>query len=140
MFRTILAAIDSTDRSAAVLHTAENLARADHAEVRVLHVDPDEVAFDTSADAEDDAEARAVVHTAVQLLDAAGVPASGEVIHAVEGDIGRTIVQTATAAGADLVVLGPHHRRGLDAWLGGSGSVSDDVVRLATRLNVLLVR
>jgi nucleotide-binding universal stress UspA family protein len=138
MFRNILAAIDSTDRSRAVLRTAEKLARADHAEVRVLHVDPDEAAFDASADAEDDADARAVVETAVRRLDSAGVPASGEVIHAVEGDIGRTIVQTATAAGADLVVLGPHHRRGLDAWVGGS--VSDDVVRLATRINVLLVR
>src|SRR3712207_4674857 len=97
MFRSILAAIDSTDRSDAVLHTAENLARAQHAGVRVLHVDPDEAAFDTLADGEDDAEARAVVETAVRRLGRAGVPASGEVIHAVEGDIGRTIVQTATA-------------------------------------------
>ncbi|MEU7875426.1 universal stress protein [Dactylosporangium sp. NPDC049140] len=52
--------------------------------------------------------------------------------HAVDDDTARTIVCTAISAGAGLVVLGPHHRRGLAAWL--DGSVSVDVLHLPAKL------
>jgi ACDE family multidrug resistance protein len=137
MFHRILAAVDSTERSTPVLAATTRLAQIFGAGIHVLHVDPAAAAFDSSGDAEDDAAARTLVETAVARLTAAGIAASGEVIHAVDGDIARTIVRVATSAGADLVILGPHHRRGLAAWL--DGSVSDDVLHLRTTIPVLVL-
>lgn len=137
MFTHIFAAIDASERSSDVLGAVAKLAGLTGASVEVLHIDPTTVVYETSTDTETEAEAQAVVDDAVRTLAEAGVTASGSFTHAVDIDVARKIVDAAGKAGADLIVLAPHHRRGLDALF--NASVSGAVAKLESKIPVLLV-
>ena len=81
------------------------------------------------------AEANEALKGATQVLEAAGVAVKASVIegHAVY----RGILETASAIGADLIVLGSHGHRGLEKLV--LGSVAAQVVAHA-HLPILVVR
>jgi nucleotide-binding universal stress UspA family protein len=137
MYTRILAAIDGTHRTAHVLDAAMHLAQASGGTVRVLHIEPAEAAFDASGDTEDDESAHQIAQAAVARLTASGVTALASVATAPDCDIATIIVTAAADHSADLIIVGPHHRRGLSGWV--AGSVSEDVVRLEKQIAVLLV-
>ncbi|MEV4542201.1 universal stress protein [Micromonospora echinaurantiaca] len=137
MYRHILAAVDATPVSARVLAAATALATALGATVHVVHVDESEAIYDRVVDLEDDTLGRAQVAVAVDRLRAAGVRATSAVVDGLDTDVPALILDTAHARGADLIILGPHHRAGLARLL--EPSVSDLVGRRAD-VSLLLVR
>ncbi|MFG2102195.1 universal stress protein [Micromonospora echinaurantiaca] len=137
MYRHILAAVDATPVSARVLAAATALATALGATVHVVHVDESEVIYDRVVDLEDDTLGRAQVAAAVDRLRAAGVQATSAVVDRLDTDVPALILDTAHARGADLIILGLHHRAGLARLL--EPSVSDLVGRRAD-VALLLVR
>lgn len=83
-------------------------------------------------------EARARVHEeaeqtlaalAGRLAAAGGAPSIERVVIETPGSIGDAIVDAAREAGADLIVVGTHGRRGVERML--LGSVAERVVRYA---------
>ncbi|SCL22520.1 Nucleotide-binding universal stress protein, UspA family [Micromonospora rhizosphaerae] len=137
MYQHILAAVDATPISERVLDAATALATAFGATVHVVHIDESEAVYDRVVDLEDDTLARNQVAVAKDRLRASGVPATGEVVDGLDTDVPALILDTAHAHGADLVILGPHHRAGLARLL--QPSVSDHVGRRAD-VALLLVR
>lgn len=124
-YTNILAAIDGTEHRHRLLAAVADLATMTGASVDVLHVDADSSAFDTGADMEDAGAASALVMTAVAELRERGVDAHGLVAHAADVDVDDEILATATRRASTLVALGPHHRKGLRAWL--ESSVTDQI-------------
>ncbi|WP_431967250.1 universal stress protein [Actinacidiphila sp. bgisy160] len=136
MFRRIMVAVDSSSTDHLSVRTATELAARTGASVRVLHVDPSDVVYDTVVGMEDDATAHKVLEEAVATLRRHGVEAEGELVDALLSDVPGAIAAAARRYDADLIVLGPHSRTRLGAWL--SPRVTDAVVH-HTRIAVLLV-
>ena len=138
----ILVAIDLSDASEKVVAAAKYLAKATHAEVRVLHVaeaEPDFVGYDGGPDVVRDQvakefrdEHRAVQAVAESLRDA-GISAKALLI---QGPIVDTVLAEAKRFEANLLVVGSHGFGALyDIFVGSS---SRGILK-STELPVLVV-
>jgi nucleotide-binding universal stress UspA family protein len=136
MYRRIIVAVDNTGADHRSVLTATELAALTGASVRVLHVDPSDVVYDAVVGMEDDATAHKVLDDAVETVRRRGVRADGELVDGLLSDIAGAIADAARRYDADLIVLGPHPRTRLGAWL--SPRITDAVVH-NTRIAVLLV-
>ena len=91
-----------------------------------------DVIGDDAIDLESPGGARAVLDAHVGHLVRRGIPAHGAVLHAVgdHEDTARAVLDRATAAGADVVVLGPsqHGRHSLTRSLSGHDGIEVIVV------------
>lgn len=142
MFKRILAAVDGTPHSAAVVETVGSLAKATGAGVHVIHIRPSQVigvglTGGAVVTVEEAAEGRQVVDEALARLRAAGVAAEGEVDEGVREDLAAILVDRAAELGSDLIAVGPGHYHGIAALL--HVSVSNGVAKTAP-VSVLLVR
>jgi nucleotide-binding universal stress UspA family protein len=136
MFQRIVAAVDDSSMTSKVLEAAQQLARVcESVSVVVLHLEEDDVVYETIIDLEDDTSAKRLVERSVRQLSEAGITATGEVHQALQGDVAAEILQHAHRLNADLIILGPHHRSRLASLLL---SVTRGVDRL-TDVSVLLV-
>lgn len=144
MFKHILVPVDGSDTSLAALDKAGGLARAFGAQVTAIFVIDPYPFTGVGADfayGQDQylsaakAEASAAIEAASARLQQAGVAADTRVVesHAVW----RGILEAADAAGADLIVMGSHGRRGLERLV--LGSVAQSVLS-HTKVNTLIVR
>jgi nucleotide-binding universal stress UspA family protein len=126
--RRLLVATDGSRHADAAAIAAGNLARFCKLPLTVLSV---------TRDAHSDqrrAEARTTVDRVTAFLGKEGVTAEGVVVHGLPDEV---IVATATAKGADLIVVGSHGRTGLQKVL--LGSISERVIGRA-QTPVLVVR
>ncbi|MGW0086867.1 universal stress protein [Streptomyces sp. NPDC003393] len=135
MFHRILVAVDGTSSPSGAVRVTAELAAATGAKVRVLHIDPSEVVYDTVVDLEDDAAAHQVLDSAVATLRQAGVQADGELLDGLTSDVAHAVNEAAEAFGADLIVVSPHHRSRLAAWFAPSVS---EAIAHTSRIAVLL--
>lgn len=137
----VLVPLDGSAGSEAVLPTVRELARAEGATVRLLHVtpSPDSVVMNGRVIAYADQEAARIEQEVLAYLRKAAAELSGlEVEAAVRfGDPVKGIVKEAESAGVDLIALATHRRTGVSRLL--KGSVAEQVER-ATAIPVLLVR
>ncbi|GAA4343674.1 universal stress protein [Pigmentiphaga soli] len=144
MYQRILVALDGSDTSLRALDAAVGMAAALGAALEPLYVvampvlyyevpmyDPTSI---RDALLEEGAQ---VTAKAAELMKAKNVAGTPRVVET-EGvdDVAQTIVRTAAADGADLLVLGTHGRRGFQRLM--LGSVAERTVRLAA-CPVLLV-
>lgn len=144
MFKHILVPVDGSETAQKAVDKAAGLARAFGSAVTAIYViDPypftglgSDFAYGQaeylSAAA---AEAKEATEAARRTLEAAGVKVTTSVIEAHAA--WRGILDTATALGADLIVMGSHGRRGLEKVV--LGSVAQRVLAQA-HLPVLVVR
>jgi nucleotide-binding universal stress UspA family protein len=137
MFEHILLAVDGSEPSRRATEVTADLARKVRAEVVVVHVKEREVTWEFTVELETSEEAQELVDGTVRTLKDAGVSARGELHNAVFGRAARVILETADAAGADLIVMGS---RGLSDLAGlVMGSVTHKVLHVA-RCPVMVVR
>jgi nucleotide-binding universal stress UspA family protein len=142
MYKRILAAIDSTASSQAVLDQTGQLATLTGATVVVLHVRPADFpslpsilgalaspvpALDPADDA--DGVARRMVDAAIAVLSAAGVDAEGLLLESAPGDTPRAVLDQARERDVDLIVLGSCHHGRPSALF--RSNVADEVSRHA---------
>ncbi len=106
MFKSILVPVDGSARSVEAVEFAHTLAVDTHASVTLLHVEP------WGASAEDARRDHVDLDALVERLRADGVDAHA-VLRFDEPEDG--IAATAALENADLIVLAPHLRDGLDA-------------------------
>lgn len=135
MFQHILVAIDSDPGRHSTLRLAGDVARLTQATVSVLHIAATAASLAAVVPLEDDVEAKAVLDEAVAELRDGGVAADGTVVRALTTQIAATISATAEDAGADLIVISPHHRGTVEAFFHPRVS---DAVAHASKVAVLL--
>jgi nucleotide-binding universal stress UspA family protein len=135
MFHRILVALDGSPASHSAVRTSAELAAMTGAKVRVLHIDPSEVVYDTVVGLEDDSAAHRVLDSAVATLRQAGVPADGELLDGLISDVAQAVQEAAEGFDADLIVVSPHHRSRLAAWFSPSVSIA---IAHKSRVAVLL--
>ena len=138
----ILATVDLSSASAAVVKAAGRVAEQSRAEVILLHVaepDPDFVGYDTGPDevrdqvaAELRAEHRAIQALAEQLREQ-GIAATGLLV---PGPTVETTLQQAEKLAVELIVVGSHGRSALYDVLVGSYSAG---VLRGSKVPVLVV-
>ena len=137
----VLVPLDGSAGSETVLPTVRELARAEGATVRLLHVAPapDSVVMNGRVIAYADQEAARIEQEVLAYLRKVAGELSGlEVEAAVRfGEPVEEIVKAAESTGVDLIALATHRRTGVSRLL--KGSVAEQVER-ATRIPVLLVR
>ncbi len=146
----VLLAIDGSSYSENAIQMVIAQFAREATEVRVLHVDewpkdlPTSLAFAEGPAAANAilashdlrrAEAAALVARAVDQLKRAGFHSTSSAV--CQGDARQTILDQASAWGADVIVLGSHGRTGVTRVL--LGSVSDTVSRHAP-CSVVIVR
>ena len=131
MFMKILAAIDGKDTSMKALMEAKRMAVSTHGTLRIVYV------------ATEDTDQKAGLRLLAQAKSAVGdgVTVDTRVLHT-EAVYGVTGIVDALANGvrewgADLVVVGSSHRRGLIRWV--IGSVAEQLITKVDA-SVLLVR
>jgi nucleotide-binding universal stress UspA family protein len=113
-FKRILLATDGSPESEAALLSTIAFAHTSSAKVRVAHVWNLELRHRHSIlDAAVRGQAKRLVDTAVGRLQAAGVLADSEIVHADIEHVAAAIAVTAKAFDADLIVVGS---RGLSDW------------------------
>ncbi|HXF67132.1 MAG TPA: universal stress protein [Burkholderiales bacterium] len=141
MYRSILVPVDGSAPSRAALAEALRLAKEQGARVRlayvvepVRHVVAEGVVDLTTAARR---EGEMILEQAAQEARAAGVEAQTALVEAADRRVPEAIVEEAAAAGADLIAMGTHGRRGIEHLL--VGSVAEGVVR-RSRVPVLLIR
>ncbi|MBI2468809.1 MAG: universal stress protein [Candidatus Rokubacteria bacterium] len=141
MRRRILVPLDGSSGSEAILPRVAELARGEHATVRLLFVAPPaqaRVAPDGRILVYADQEAARLAENArAYLMRAAAALAGIDVQLAVRfGDPAAEILDEADSGGVDLIAMATHQRTGLRRLL--EGSVAEHVERLA-HVPVLLV-
>lgn len=144
MFKHILLPVDGSSTARQALDKALAIAEAFKSAVTVIYViDPyafTGVGTDFSYGQAEYlsaamAEGEEAIKTATQIFEAHGIAAKGSVV---EGHaIYRSILDTAEAVNADLLVMGSHGRHGLERLV--LGSVTAQVLSHA-HLSVLVVR
>jgi len=144
MFKHILVPVDGSETAQKAVDKAAGLARAFGSTVTAIYViDPypftglgsdfayGQAEYLSAATA----EAKEATEAARKTLEQAGAKVSTQVIEAHAA--WRGIIDTATALGADLIVMGSHGRRGLEKMV--LGSVAQRVLSHA-HVPVLIVR
>jgi nucleotide-binding universal stress UspA family protein len=143
-YRRILVAVDGSDAAARGLREAIRLAKAEKAQLRIVHVVNEFYAF-ASPDASVPTDivpmlregGRRILAKAQAQAEKHGVKAKSVMRETVGGLAADAIVAEAKKQRADLIVLGTHGRRGVRRLVLGSDA--EQVVR-ASSLPVLLVR
>lgn len=147
--KTVLAAVDFSEGSFAALQFADEMARVYDSDVTVLHVVPRSTQVQDSGIDPKAAEllmdgllneGKLVTNLQEQLelfLARAPDPRRPRRVIFRAGTPAATIVKTATALDAVMIVMSTHGRRGLERLV--LGSVTGEVVKLA-RLPVLTLR
>ena len=131
MFVKILVAIDGKDTSMKALMEAKRMAVSNHGVIRIVYV------------ATEDTDPKACLRLLTQAKSTVGneVTIDTRVLHteAVYGVTGivDALANSAREWGADLVVVGSSHRRGLERWV--IGSVAEQLISKVDA-SVLLVR
>lgn len=147
MYETIMVAVDGSAHSDAALRHGLELARLSGGQVTAITVtEPsslavpalDMVAVDTGSLFAELERARA--ETASQILDharklAGSVPIGG--VHMPSRQVAEGILEAAEAAGANVIVMGSHGRRGLQRLLLGSHAAE---VLMRAKMPVLVVK
>lgn len=140
--KSIIAAVDFSPVSEAVIRMASSIARAMGGKLWLLHIaapDPDFVGFKTGPQYIRDhrAEQLRKEHGDLQAMAAAlrDQGADAEAL-LVQGPTAETLLEEATRLGAELILVGSHGRGMLHRAL--LGSVSEQVVR-DSRVPVLVV-
>ncbi len=144
MYKRILVAVDGGDIAELAVKEAIMLAKHDGAQLRLIHVVDEGVAYwgaggpilDTVFDAMRDA-GQAVLDRAVAAVRKAGIKVETLLPETVGQPVANVIVEEAKRWPADLIVIGTHGRHGLEHLL--LGSVAEGVVHLSPK-PVLLVR
>lgn len=136
MFKCILAAVDSSERTDRVLEVVRYLATTSGAAVHLVHADEAEAVYDQVVDLEDDRSARALIEGHVGQLRSTGVNVSGDVADVLHEDVPELILTRAREFGADLIVIGPRHHSRFAALFGTSVSLE---IALNSTTSVLLV-
>ncbi|HSV80171.1 MAG TPA: universal stress protein [Ramlibacter sp.] len=142
MYKRILVPVDGSETCRKALTAALNLARESDGRVRVVHA-LDELAstlgFEAGVNIVSLARAYAdkVLSEALEMAQAAGVPADGRLAESRGERLGDAVAREALDWKADLVVLGTHGRRGVHRVLLGSGA--EQIVRMAP-VPVLTIR
>jgi nucleotide-binding universal stress UspA family protein len=148
MHKRILVAIDDSQMAEAVLGEALDLAKAQAAALRIVHVIESPYAYPESWYTEVHADLEAlqrvwrqaglrVLERADALARKAGVAVETVLLELDGQRMSRVIVDDAARWRADLVVVGTHGRHGIEHLL--LGSVAEAVARTAPG-SVLLVR
>ncbi|MFD4973251.1 universal stress protein [Streptomyces sp. NPDC058424] len=125
MFKSILVAVDPSPARHCAVRTAGELARLTGAEVHVVHVAASTIAWDTVVPLEEYPEADEILKDVLGGLREMGVAARGVTVDAMTRQIPSVISLAVKEAGADLVVLSPHHRGAVAAFF--NPRVSDAV-------------
>jgi len=129
MYKNILVAVDGQELSSKALTQAIGLAKAIGAKVTVLYVTPRwsaaaaggdvAVMFPPEAHEANIAEAaKLLLSKSAAIAESAGVLC--ETAHASDAHPYKAILDTASAKGCDLIVMGSHGRRGVAGLLLGS--------------------
>jgi len=145
MYQRILVPVDGSDTANRGLAEALKLAQALGAQVRLVHVvDKSSLALNPEAGiaaaplAEEFSEdGRKILEEAKALAGAQGVDVEAVLHENFTGRVANVIVEEATAARAELIVMGTHGRRGIKHAVLGSDA--EAVVHNAN-VPVLLVR
>jgi nucleotide-binding universal stress UspA family protein len=145
LYKKILVALDGSAAAERGLREAIRLAKADAAELLILHVANEFYAYAYIEGMGLDADKmEALRHEGRRLLDRAraaaerqGVRARSVMREIASGAAAESIVREAKKQGVGLIVLGTHGRRGLRRMVLGSDA--EQVVRTAT-VPVLFVR
>jgi nucleotide-binding universal stress UspA family protein len=138
MFRNILVAIDESPQSAAALDLAIELGKTLKSRITLVHaLDPGAIASTA-----DDAGAASVMEIELDELQSAGkelleatsqrVRDAGLEVESIvrDGVPAQTILDTATRANCDLIVMGTHGRHGIERFF--IGSCAEQVLREST--------
>jgi nucleotide-binding universal stress UspA family protein len=143
-YRRILVAVDGSPTATEGLREAIRLAKAERAELCILHVVNEAVPYTPLAGAPPInlialllASGRSVLNKALAQARKRGVEAKTLLVESAERDAAGPIVAQARRQRADLIVLGTHGRRGMLRLVLGSDA--EQVVRTAP-VPVLLVR
>lgn len=141
MYKHIVIAIDGSEASRSALDDGLKLAREQGAKVLLLHVyepivgSSSQGVIDLTKAMREEGEQ--IVEGALDAARKAGLEARTRVVNAEGRRVASAVVVEANAAGADLIILGTHGRRGLEHLV--LGSVAEGVARRAT-VPVLLIR
>ncbi len=141
MYKKIVIALDGSDASRSALEDALKLAREQQAKAVLVHVyepivgSSSQGVIDLTKAIREEGEH--IVAAALEQARKAGVEAQSRVIDAAGRRVASVIVEAASEAGADLIALGTHGRRGIEHLL--LGSVAEGVARRA-EVPVLLIR
>jgi nucleotide-binding universal stress UspA family protein len=143
-YRRILVATDGSLASMKGLREAMRLAKAEGAELRILHVVNEAVPYSPLAGSPPVSLIPILLESGRRLLKKAlaqarkqRVPARTILVESAEREAASTIVAQARKQRADLIVLGTHGRRGMLRLVLGSDA--EQVVRTSP-VPVLLVR
>jgi len=141
MYKLIVIAVDGSESSRQALEEGLLLAADQRAAVRFVHVcEPmRHIVMEgvVNLDHEIRRQGEVVLGEATERARVYGVTATTALVDAGERRVAAAIVDEAEAAGADLIALGTHGRRGFEKLL--LGSVAEGVARRA-RVPVLLIR
>jgi nucleotide-binding universal stress UspA family protein len=141
MYKLILIAVDGSESSRQALEEALLLAAEQRAAVRFVHVcEPmRHIVMEgvVNLDHEIRRQGEAVLWEATERARVYGVTATTALVDAGERRVAAAIVDEAESAGADLIAMGTHGRRGFEKLL--LGSVAEGVARRAC-VPVLLIR
>ncbi len=122
-FAVILLAVDQSAPSDSAVLAACDLASPSGAKVHLLHVREREVVVGKGGgvwDVETEEEAESLLAKEAALLRDAGITVTPQVVPARHADTARVIVYSATAVGADIIVMGTRGRSALGALVLGS--------------------
>jgi universal stress protein A len=139
LYRRILAVVDLTDDSRAVLARARAVAAGCGAAVHALHVveylplEPAGESLLPTVEIEQELINRATV-TLGSLATTYGLEASA--CHVAAGAVKTEIIEAARELGADLLVIGGHERHGISALF----NLTEDTILHAAPCDVLAVR
>jgi nucleotide-binding universal stress UspA family protein len=141
MYKKILIALDGSEASRSALEDALKLAREQRAKVVLLHVyepivgSSSQGVIDLTKAIREEGEH--IVAAGLEEARKAGVEVQSRVVDAAGRRVASVIVEAAGEAGADLIALGTHGRRGIEHLV--LGSVAEGVARRA-EVPVLLIR
>lgn len=134
MYEKLLLAFDGSEPSHRALLAASELARLAGGEVQVLHIAESEMlvgggGFSGGDVLEGASGGRAVVKTAVEELEKAGIKASGTMERSMVGSVAAEILRVAEEGHCSAIVIGVKGDSKLRALL--VGSVTNKIVHLS---------
>ncbi|MDA8040429.1 MAG: universal stress protein [Actinomycetota bacterium] len=140
MFDKLAVAVDQSEESDRAVAAARDLALLSHGVVRLLHVREAQVVAGKGGgvfELEEVEDIEQLLQKEIAVFEAAGVPVTTELRHAVLGHTAIEIVAGAEEYGADVIVMGCRGRSELASLVLGSNAYK--VLHLAKR-PVLIVR